>query len=215
MGIGIYQKQGSTHFIKLALRPIDLDNCTKCCGLSWVIVWFTKSILPSPFWIKAWANMRQPKQSDFPSFPYHKKTEEEKVEINPFFSLYFSLLHLILTSPLFICCLDHRKGSLINLSFLFAFSVLIFWKHFFSSLRVLFFNFFFFWGGGEGRKKLSSNASKFLIQSCAFAEFKEPIMKLDTSGLESAAPVWGAPSELVDGFSVAPSFELPNATDVS
>ena len=40
-------------------------------------------------------------------------------------------------------------------------------------------------------------------------------MKLDTSGLESAAPVWGAPNELFDGFSAAPTFELPNTTDVS
>ncbi|MBA0760179.1 hypothetical protein Gotri_022941 [Gossypium trilobum] len=44
-------------------------------------------------------------------------------------------------------------------------------------------------------------------------KIKEPIMKLDTSGLESAAPVWGAPSELVDGFSAAPSFDLPNTAD--
>lgn len=40
-------------------------------------------------------------------------------------------------------------------------------------------------------------------------------MKLDTSGLESAAPVWGTPNELADGFSTAPIFDLPNTTDVS
>ncbi|KAG8500133.1 hypothetical protein CXB51_004394 [Gossypium anomalum] len=38
-------------------------------------------------------------------------------------------------------------------------------------------------------------------------------MKLDTAGMESAAPVWGSHNELVDGFSAAPSFELPNTTD--
>ncbi|XVF02722.1 hypothetical protein REPUB_Repub04eG0198800 [Reevesia pubescens] len=42
---------------------------------------------------------------------------------------------------------------------------------------------------------------------------EKPKMKLDTSGLESVAPVWGAPSELVDGISTVPSFELPNTTD--
>ncbi|XVE85292.1 hypothetical protein DITRI_Ditri17bG0080100 [Diplodiscus trichospermus] len=42
---------------------------------------------------------------------------------------------------------------------------------------------------------------------------KDTKMKLDTSGLESAAPVWGAHNELVDGFSAAPTFELPNTTD--
>lgn len=40
-------------------------------------------------------------------------------------------------------------------------------------------------------------------------------MKLDTSGLESAAPLFGVTSELVDGFSTVPSFELPVTTDVS
>ncbi|PPD72764.1 hypothetical protein GOBAR_DD30341 [Gossypium barbadense] len=38
-------------------------------------------------------------------------------------------------------------------------------------------------------------------------------MKLDTTGMESAAPVWGSHNELVDEFSAAPSFELPNTTD--
>ncbi|MBA0631212.1 hypothetical protein Godav_003227 [Gossypium davidsonii] len=38
-------------------------------------------------------------------------------------------------------------------------------------------------------------------------------MKLDTTGMESAAPVWGSHNELLDGFSAAPSFELPNTTD--
>jgi 20S proteasome subunit beta 5 len=41
-------------------------------------------------------------------------------------------------------------------------------------------------------------------------------MKFDTSGLESTASVFGtAGSELVDGFSAAPAFELPTTTDVS
>lgn len=40
-------------------------------------------------------------------------------------------------------------------------------------------------------------------------------MKLDTSGLESTVPLFGANSELLGGFSAAPSFELPNTTDVS
>lgn len=40
-------------------------------------------------------------------------------------------------------------------------------------------------------------------------------MKLDTSGLESTAPLFGAGSELLDESSVAPSFEIPNALDVS
>uniref|UniRef100_A0A2N9ESC5 Proteasome subunit beta n=1 Tax=Fagus sylvatica TaxID=28930 RepID=A0A2N9ESC5_FAGSY len=35
-------------------------------------------------------------------------------------------------------------------------------------------------------------------------------MKLDTSGLESTAPLFGTRSELLDGFSATPSFELPN-----
>lgn len=40
-------------------------------------------------------------------------------------------------------------------------------------------------------------------------------MKLDTSGLESTVPLFGASSELQDEFSAAPSFEIPNAIDVS
>lgn len=40
-------------------------------------------------------------------------------------------------------------------------------------------------------------------------------MKLDTSGLQSTAPLFGASSELADGFSTAPSFGLPSAVDVS
>ncbi|KAF8399926.1 hypothetical protein HHK36_015797 [Tetracentron sinense] len=38
-------------------------------------------------------------------------------------------------------------------------------------------------------------------------------MKLDTSGLESIAPLFVASSELCGGFSTAPSFELPSSTD--
>lgn len=40
-------------------------------------------------------------------------------------------------------------------------------------------------------------------------------MKLDTSGLESTVPLFGANCELLNGFSVAPSFDLPSAADVS
>ena len=40
-------------------------------------------------------------------------------------------------------------------------------------------------------------------------------MKLDTSGLESTAPLFGTRSELLDGFSATPSFELPNTINVS
>lgn len=40
-------------------------------------------------------------------------------------------------------------------------------------------------------------------------------MKLDTSGLESAAPFLGVSGELVGGLSGAPYFELPNTTNVS
>lgn len=40
-------------------------------------------------------------------------------------------------------------------------------------------------------------------------------MKLDTSGFESTAPLFGASSELRDGFSNAPSFDLPVTADVS
>ena len=41
-------------------------------------------------------------------------------------------------------------------------------------------------------------------------------MKLDTSGLESTAPLFGSSSsELVDEISAAPSFALPNTINVS
>jgi hypothetical protein len=40
-------------------------------------------------------------------------------------------------------------------------------------------------------------------------------MKLDTSGLESTAPFFGSSNELLDGFSAAPFFEVPNTTNVS
>lgn len=40
-------------------------------------------------------------------------------------------------------------------------------------------------------------------------------MKLDTSGLESAMPFFGANRELVEGFPAAPSFEIPGVCDVS
>lgn len=40
-------------------------------------------------------------------------------------------------------------------------------------------------------------------------------MKLDTSAFESNAPIFGASNELLDGFSTAPSFSLPNSNDVS
>jgi hypothetical protein len=40
-------------------------------------------------------------------------------------------------------------------------------------------------------------------------------MKLDTSGLESTAPFYGSSNELIDGFSAAPFFEVPNTTNVS
>ncbi|PQQ16307.1 proteasome subunit beta type-5 [Prunus yedoensis var. nudiflora] len=38
-------------------------------------------------------------------------------------------------------------------------------------------------------------------------------MKLDTSGLESAAPLVGASSGFLDGFADAPSFEVPTTND--
>ena len=42
------------------------------------------------------------------------------------------------------------------------------------------------------------------------------IMKLDTSGLESTAPLFGSSSsELLDEISAAPSFALPNTINVS
>lgn len=40
-------------------------------------------------------------------------------------------------------------------------------------------------------------------------------MKLDTSGLESSAPLVGASSGFLDGFADAPSFEVPTTNDVS
>lgn len=40
-------------------------------------------------------------------------------------------------------------------------------------------------------------------------------MKLDTSGLESTAPFFGASNELIDGLSTAPCFDLPSNVDVS
>lgn len=41
------------------------------------------------------------------------------------------------------------------------------------------------------------------------------IMKLDTSGLESTAPIFASSSELLNGLSTAPSFDLPSNVDVS
>lgn len=41
-------------------------------------------------------------------------------------------------------------------------------------------------------------------------------MKLDFSGLESGAPLYGGHNELLsDGFSDVPSFDLPVTSDVS
>lgn len=40
-------------------------------------------------------------------------------------------------------------------------------------------------------------------------------MKLDTSALESHRLLIGASNELQNGFSTAPSFEIPKTTDVS
>lgn len=40
-------------------------------------------------------------------------------------------------------------------------------------------------------------------------------MKLDTSGLESFSTHIGPVDDVVGEFSAAPSFELPNSTDVS
>lgn len=40
-------------------------------------------------------------------------------------------------------------------------------------------------------------------------------MKLDTSGLESTAPIFGTSNAIFDGLQMAPSFELPDALDVS
>lgn len=45
--------------------------------------------------------------------------------------------------------------------------------------------------------------------------FRLEMMKLDFSGLEPASPFSGVGSELVDGLSCAPSFEIPNTTNVS
>ncbi|KAK3040820.1 hypothetical protein RJ639_029164 [Escallonia herrerae] len=39
------------------------------------------------------------------------------------------------------------------------------------------------------------------------------IMKIDFSGLESTAPLCGASSEMFDGFSTSPSFQIPDTTD--
>lgn len=41
-------------------------------------------------------------------------------------------------------------------------------------------------------------------------------MKLDFGGLESSAPLYGGNDDLLsDGFSTAPSFDLPVTSDVS
>lgn len=40
-------------------------------------------------------------------------------------------------------------------------------------------------------------------------------MKLDTSGFETRAPLFGAGGGVDVGISAAPAFELPNASDVS
>lgn len=39
-------------------------------------------------------------------------------------------------------------------------------------------------------------------------------MKLDTSGLESTAPLFRSSNVIFDGLQMTPSFELPNALDV-
>ena len=39
-------------------------------------------------------------------------------------------------------------------------------------------------------------------------------MKLDTSGLQTSAPLFGPKMEILEGFSAAPSFEVPNSSDV-
>lgn len=39
-------------------------------------------------------------------------------------------------------------------------------------------------------------------------------MKLDTSGLQSTAPLFGLKMEVLEGFAAAPSFEIPNSSDV-
>ena len=41
------------------------------------------------------------------------------------------------------------------------------------------------------------------------------MMKIDFSGLESTAASCGPNSELFDGISTAPSFQIPSTTDVS
>lgn len=40
-------------------------------------------------------------------------------------------------------------------------------------------------------------------------------MNIDFSGLESSASFCGANTELFDGFSTTPSFQIPDTTDVS
>lgn len=39
-------------------------------------------------------------------------------------------------------------------------------------------------------------------------------MKLDTSGLQTTAPLFGPTMEAMEGFAAAPSFEIPNSSDV-
>lgn len=41
------------------------------------------------------------------------------------------------------------------------------------------------------------------------------MVKLDFSGLESSVPLYGGSNELSDGFTDAPSFDLPVTSDVS
>ena len=42
-------------------------------------------------------------------------------------------------------------------------------------------------------------------------------MKLDTSGFETSMPTigFGSSNDMLDGFSIVPSFDLPSTTDVS
>lgn len=53
------------------------------------------------------------------------------------------------------------------------------------------------------------------VQLKSLSQFTEKKMKLDTSGLESSAPLFGSSNELIDGISAGPSFEIPDTMDVS
>ena len=39
-------------------------------------------------------------------------------------------------------------------------------------------------------------------------------MKFNTSGLQTTAPLFGPKMEFMEGFAAAPSFEIPNSSDV-